>query len=649
MIGAYRTQGGDGKLFGSSINHMHSIRISIKRAEKHRDLNEDRYYGKEQLVEVELSPSQFAQFITSMNIGDGVPCTLRRVAGKGMEPCPEVNERETFEKEFKEKIAELTVKMDEIVAQVKEVFEKKNVNKGDRAKVLHDLQMLMQELQLNLPFVQSQFNEAMDKTVREAKGEFEAFMAQRMNSVAQSVIEESGIRGPSMSTQTTETTPAANDSATTPAPEATPPKAKKTTRSRKSSTPKRMTLKQASAAAVKSGDAAEGEALYLVPISRITQNDNPRHEPARLHEYDYFLIGDPVEYEAEEGEEEGEVRHSLADMALSDDIDTVREFVELIECYEGPIHRLVNPKGSVDFVGTEYECKERLSTKSDRKGWKVDDVVPGKDQSIIELASDLLEYDSDGNGLNLVAVLANPIGKSGNWNLIDGGRRVTAILYNHAKSRVQIADKDEDAPKSVYPATVKAEDRPVKKGEQQSIAILLNASRKEMSDLQLGKVYYDFCQTENPETGKSWTMKDAAAHMNVPYGTFRNRHALAIPYVADEKDDDGNVTKKGKGLSPSERKAYINGDMTTTAATRKALREKHYSESGAPVRERAKAIPLSKMQQLFDETPEANEDRRRAIAECMGFEGAKGFKTASKESEARIEEQDRKDMERNAA
>ena len=277
----------------------------------------------------------------------------------------------------------------------------------------------------------------------------------------------------------------------------------------KTNTPKpsvmRVTLKQANAAAVKSGDATEGEALFLVPLSRITVNDNPRHEPARLHEYDYVLTGDPVEYEPEEGETEGETRYCLRDMALSEDMDMVREFVELIECYESPINRLISPTGTVDFVGTEYECKERLNEKAEKKGWKIEP-HPAAPQSITELAADLLQYDSDGNGTNLVPALANPIGQSGNWNLIDGGRRATAVLYNHAKSRVQIANKEEGAPNHPYPAIIKVEDRPVKKGEQTNIAILLNQSRKEMNEWQLGKVYYDFCQTSRLVNTKDETL-----------------------------------------------------------------------------------------------------------------------------------------------
>lgn len=434
----------------------------------------------------------------------------------------------------------------------------------------------------------------------------------------------------------------------------------------KSKAPPRLSIKQANAVAMKSGDAAEGEPLYLVPISRIRVNNNPRHEPARLYEYGYSLIGEPVELESED-ENEAVIHYCLRDMALSDDLALVREFVELIESFESQVKRLVGPNGTVDFSGTDYECKERLSNKADKKGWKIEDHPVG-DQSITDLAKNLLEYD-DGGSLNLVPVLANPIGKSGDWNLIDGGRRVTAILYNHAKSRVQIADKVADAPKSPYSAVVKAEDRPIKADEQTNVAILLNQSRKEMSEWQLGKIYYDFCQNErlvqkstgkidfigSPEEcktrldrkkdkkeweAKSWTMKDAAAYLNVPYGTFRNRHALAVPYEKDEKDESGKVIKKGKGLSPSDRKKLLAGEITVTHASKKALRERTSNGDGAPVATRRKPIPLSEMERLFDETPESNNQRRHTLAECMGLD----FDQACKESESRIEESDKRDM-----
>lgn len=412
----------------------------------------------------------------------------------------------------------------------------------------------------------------------------------------------------------------------------TKPKSKKKS-SRKSKSSNSFTLKQATANALKTGNASESESLIMIPISRIAKNDNPRHEPANLSEKGYSLIGEAVTIPSEEEDGEDEIRLCLRDMALSDEIETVRGFVDLIESYESPCCRLINPKGKVDFVGTDFECREVLKEKKDRKGWKVEE-HPSADQSITELASDLIEFDPDGVGINLVSVLANPIGKSGDWNLIDGGRRVTAILYNHAKSRLLIADGDENAPKNPYPAVTKAEDRNIRVDDQMNIAVGLNRSRKEMSEYQLGKVYYDFAQQND------MSMKDAAKHFNVPYGTFRNRHALAIPYEPEKRNDEGEVVKKSKGLSPADRKAYLAGEMGLTHASRKALGERTKGD-GAPVAHRRKAATMKQLEQWFDETPRSNEERIKTLSECMGFESPK---KALKESDARIEEQDRKAM-----
>jgi ElaB/YqjD/DUF883 family membrane-anchored ribosome-binding protein len=64
-----------------------------------------------------------------------------------------------------------------LVGEVEQMFgSKASINKGDREAILGKLRMLMQNINSNMPFVQSQFNEAMDKTVTEAKAEVEGFV-----------------------------------------------------------------------------------------------------------------------------------------------------------------------------------------------------------------------------------------------------------------------------------------------------------------------------------------------------------------------------------------------------------------------------------------------------------------------------------------
>jgi len=56
-------------LFGSSIKHQTLISLTIRRGTKERDLSRDWYFGGEELIEVLLSPNQFAEAITHMNMG----------------------------------------------------------------------------------------------------------------------------------------------------------------------------------------------------------------------------------------------------------------------------------------------------------------------------------------------------------------------------------------------------------------------------------------------------------------------------------------------------------------------------------------------------------------------------------------------------
>jgi hypothetical protein len=184
MAGFFRTTGGNTNLFGSSIKHNHTIRFRIKTASKERGLNMDWYYGDKELIEIEMSQNQFAELITSMNMGDGVPVTIRRLNGKGVEDCPEENKRQLFEKEFDQKMRGLKNRLSKLTTDAKQILnEKKSLTKADRETILNQIAMLEQEIGSNTPFVLSMFNEQMDKTVTEAKGEVEAFVQNKITSL----------------------------------------------------------------------------------------------------------------------------------------------------------------------------------------------------------------------------------------------------------------------------------------------------------------------------------------------------------------------------------------------------------------------------------------------------------------------------------
>lgn len=169
-------------LFGSSIKHMDTIRLTISRAEKERELNQDFYFPREKLIEIEMSPTQFAEAITTLNHGSGVPITIRMVEGKIMENCPEEDKRKQFEDEFDGEIKKLCYNIKKLTERTKEILnDKKPPNKAEKKEMLNEIFKLEQTINTTIPFISGQFNEQMDRTVLEAKGEVEAFVTNKVN------------------------------------------------------------------------------------------------------------------------------------------------------------------------------------------------------------------------------------------------------------------------------------------------------------------------------------------------------------------------------------------------------------------------------------------------------------------------------------
>lgn len=187
-----RRNGGTTPLFGSSIEHRNTIAMTLYHADLTRGLHSDSIYGNKKIVEVEMSYSQFAEAITSMNMGSGVPVTIRWTEKDGRIPsCDFVSKREQFTDEFKEKRREVTEESQRIIQDVSNLFnQKKTLTKADKQEILSKLSKLSMEIGCNMDFIADQFNEQMDKTIMEAKGEIESFCQNKINSIASAALVE---------------------------------------------------------------------------------------------------------------------------------------------------------------------------------------------------------------------------------------------------------------------------------------------------------------------------------------------------------------------------------------------------------------------------------------------------------------------------
>ena len=104
--------------------------------------------------------------------------------GERREDPPSTSQREVFEEEFKNDVNKVKSLYNKNYKEVQELLTKKGQLKAiEKKKVSTFLFELTRTIDDNLPFLQKSFNEAMDKTVHEAKGEVEAFVMNKVTSL----------------------------------------------------------------------------------------------------------------------------------------------------------------------------------------------------------------------------------------------------------------------------------------------------------------------------------------------------------------------------------------------------------------------------------------------------------------------------------
>src|SRR5687767_12050919 len=76
QISASRVSGSI-NLYGSDFRHNHYVIVSIHRSVLDRDLSHDWPFPRQEIIEVALSESQWAHFVSSLNAGSGAQCTIQ--------------------------------------------------------------------------------------------------------------------------------------------------------------------------------------------------------------------------------------------------------------------------------------------------------------------------------------------------------------------------------------------------------------------------------------------------------------------------------------------------------------------------------------------------------------------------------------------
>ncbi len=181
LIRISRVNGGPGatRLFGSPLaNHYGTIRLSIGSAKWLHGLHHDRYYGsiRGEHIEIEMSAAQFADMITSLNVGSGTPCTLRYLAGVQIPNPPDyATEAEHIRDNFEGSLGKYKEKAHEYRKKIEELTAKLPAKAKDQIRIALDV--IEDQLGSNVPFVVKQFQEATTRIATAAKAEVEAFVS----------------------------------------------------------------------------------------------------------------------------------------------------------------------------------------------------------------------------------------------------------------------------------------------------------------------------------------------------------------------------------------------------------------------------------------------------------------------------------------
>ncbi len=174
MIHFIRSNGAQGPFFGSEIDHhFTTFKMQVTCGTHEWALHESRFFGGgTPIVEVEMTAAQFVQLLTTMNVGSGVPCTITRGpledirAGGRSDEVPGIidnhNTHAQMKSDLKESVSEVVARMNKLMKSLETALADSGLSQKKKDALKRDAEMVSQQLRDNLPFVLTQYEEALE-------------------------------------------------------------------------------------------------------------------------------------------------------------------------------------------------------------------------------------------------------------------------------------------------------------------------------------------------------------------------------------------------------------------------------------------------------------------------------------------------------
>ena len=173
--------GAPNRFFASDVDCQSWIELSINKAcEYYR--NGEKYpsthfSGHGEYIRVAFTPSQFAELLTTSNVGGGSACTIKRLNNQCVEDIPDnfsPNSLDYQKQLYKDSIEEFNLQVKNSANEVNELLKKKTLSKADKEKIKDVFNYISTQVNSNIPYFFDTFKETTDKIVNHAKSEIDA-------------------------------------------------------------------------------------------------------------------------------------------------------------------------------------------------------------------------------------------------------------------------------------------------------------------------------------------------------------------------------------------------------------------------------------------------------------------------------------------
>lgn len=160
-------------LFQSDLMHSNTVVLSVQTATRKRDLQRDWIHPRRELIEIEMSETQWGALVSSMGRGGGVPVTLRRSENEAFVPTLPYQPRTA------ENRREVQETVDRLLADAKaamaalDAAEDSKAGVKERRELRNRLRSTLSNAGGNARFAIDSLAEAAESLVNQAKADIE--------------------------------------------------------------------------------------------------------------------------------------------------------------------------------------------------------------------------------------------------------------------------------------------------------------------------------------------------------------------------------------------------------------------------------------------------------------------------------------------